>query len=63
MIAWGRMIMNAMNGFRGSKETGLVRMFRVEYAKEYQHLQRLGCEINDSFVKQFLSDRKNSQTT
>lgn len=60
MIAWGRMILNAMNGFRPAKETGLVRMFRVEYANEFHHLEKMGCEINDSFVKQFLSDRKYS---
>jgi len=60
MIAWGRMFMAAMSGFSSTKETGLTRMFRIEYGKEYEHLTKMGCEINDSFVKQFLADRKYS---
>lgn len=60
MTAWGRMILSAINGFSSTKETGLTRMFRIEYGKEYEHLTRMGCEINDSFVKQFLADRKYS---
>lgn len=63
MNAWGRIIMSAMNGFRKPDDTGLVRMFRIEYANEYRHMEKMGCEINDSFVKQFLLDRKQSQTT
>ena len=63
MIAWGRMILSAMNGFNTSNDSGLVRMFRIEYAKEYHLIKKMGCEINDSFVKQFLADRKQSQTT
>jgi hypothetical protein len=60
MIAWGRAFIAAMNGFRSTSETSLTRMFRVEYNREYQHLKKFGCEINDSFVKQFLADRKQS---
>ena len=60
MNAWGRIISTAMNGFSQTEETSLTRMFRVEYSREYQHLKKLGCEINDRFVKQFLADRKNS---
>ena len=63
MNAWGRIIMSAMNGFNRKDDTGLVRMFRIEYANEYRHMEKMGCEINDSFVKQFLADRKKSQTT
>lgn len=62
MIAWGRMIMSAMNGFNRKDDSGLVRMFRIEYANEYHHMEKMGCEINDSFVKQFLADRKQSHT-
>ena len=62
MIAWGRMIMSAFNSFRRIDDTGLVRMFRVEYSNEYRLMEKMGCEINDSFVKQFLADRKKSQT-
>ena len=58
MIAWGKAIVGAMNGFKNESETGLVRMFRVEYANEYRHLKQMGYEINDSFVKSFLRTRK-----
>lgn len=60
MIAWGRVFLNCLNGFRDTKETGLTRMFRTEYSKEYNWMQKNGCEINDDFVKQFLADRKHS---
>ena len=60
MTAWGRMILMAISGFPSTKETGLTRMFRIEYGKEYEHLKNMGCEINDSFVKQFLADKKYS---
>lgn len=63
MIAWGRMIMSAMNGFSRKDDSGLVRMFRIEYSNEYRHMEKMGCEINDTFVKQFLADRKCSQLT
>jgi hypothetical protein len=63
MIAWGRMIMSAMNSFNRKDDSCLVRMFRIEYANEYRLMEKMGCEINDSFVKQFLLDRKQSQTT
>jgi len=58
MIAWGKAIVGAMNGFKNESETGLVRMFRVEYANEYRHLKQMGYEINDSTVKAFLRARK-----
>lgn len=60
MIAWGRAIIGAMNGFKDTKETGLTRMFRTEYSKEYQMMKRSGCEINDNFVRTFLDMRKHS---
>ena len=57
MIAWGRALISAMSGFHQPAETGLTRMFRTEYAKEYHWLKRNGCEINDKFVKDFLDVR------
>lgn len=60
MIAWGRAIMAAMNGFYQPKETGLTRMFRTEYGKEYMWMKKNGYEINDTFVKDFLAARKQS---
>lgn len=58
MIAWGRAVIGAMNGFKDESDTGLVRMFRVEYNKEYRMMKRLGYEINDSFVKNFLRNHR-----
>lgn len=60
MIAWGRMILSAMDSFNRKDDSSLVRMFRVEYANEYRHMEKMGCEINDSFVRQFLIDRKSA---
>jgi hypothetical protein len=60
MIAWGRMILSAMDSFNRDNDSSLVRMFRVEYANEYRHMEKMGCEINDSFVRQFLIDRKSA---
>ena len=58
MIAWGRAVIGAMNGFKNTEETGLTRMFRTEYSKEYQMMRKNGYEINDSFVRTFLDMRK-----
>lgn len=60
MIAWGRMLYNALSGFHSSPETGLVRMFRTEYAKDYHWLKKQGCDINDKFVRTFLEMRTKS---
>ena len=60
MIAWGRAIIGAMNGFPDSRESGLMRMFRTEYAKDYHWMKKNGCEINDNIVKNFLETRRKS---
>lgn len=60
MIAWGKAFIAALNGLASTKETGLTRMFRTEYGKEYYNLKKNGYEIDDDFVKQFLADRKQS---
>ena len=57
MIAWGNAIVQAMNGFNDTKETGLVRMFRTEYAREYYWLRRQGTTVNDQFVRKYLGLR------
>ena len=56
MIAWGRAFGSVLHNFNQG-ETPLVRMFRIEYANEYRHMKRNGCEINDRFVKDFISLR------
>lgn len=57
MIAWGRTVMSALNGFHNEAETCLVRMFRVEYAKEYRQMKQMGQPITDGFVRSFLDTR------
>ena len=57
MIAWGKAIVHAMNGFQDTKETGLVRMFRTEYSKEYNWLRKQGMTVSDQFVRRFLDIR------
>lgn len=58
MTAWGRMFYSAMTGFNNESETGLVRMFRIEYAKEYRQLKRMGVQLNDVFVRQYIRNLK-----
>lgn len=61
MTAWIRLIGNAFSttfGENPDKETGLVRMFRIEYAKEYRNLRRLGVRVNDAFVRDYLESNR-----
>jgi hypothetical protein len=58
MTAWGRMFYNALSGFNCESESGLVRMFRVEYTKEYLQLKRMGVQLNDVFVRQYIRNLK-----
>ena len=60
MIAWGKALLGAMNGFGDTRETGLIRMFRTEYSKEYYWMKKNGFEVTDSFVRTFLDARKKS---
>jgi hypothetical protein len=57
MTAWGRAFINVFNGFQNDSETGLVRMFRIEYAKEYEQMVKTGQTVNEPFVKSFLNAR------
>ena len=58
MTAWGRMLYNAIKGFHTESDTGLVRMFRVEYAKEYSQLKKMGAQLDDAFVRQYIRNLK-----
>jgi hypothetical protein len=61
MTAWIKTIGNAFAttfGTSPDKETGLVRMFRIEYAKEYRNLRRLGVRVNDEFVRDYLENNR-----
>lgn len=58
MTAWGRMFYNAIMGLHNESESGLVRMFRVEYAKEYRQLKKMGVQLDDAFVRQFILSLK-----
>ena len=39
------------------RESGLVRMFEVEYNKEYRNLRKHGVEVNNDFVRSYLNVR------
>lgn len=56
MFAWGRRTETSFNGFING-ESGLVRMFRTEYAKEYRHMKKMGYEVDDAFVRTYLQSR------
>ena len=58
MTAWGKALFDTLNGFEEGRETGLVRMFRTEYNKEYHWMRKSGIPVTDKFVKTFLADRK-----
>ena len=53
----GRGIVDGLNClFVGSNnDTGLVRMFETEYSKEARFARRSGVQIDDNFVRSFLS--------
>jgi hypothetical protein len=61
MTAWIRLIGNAFaTSFEPTshKESGLVRMFRIEYEREYRNMRRLGVNINDAFVRDYLENNR-----
>jgi hypothetical protein len=48
----GRLLIN--NVCRGNEADGIVRMFEVEYAKDYRNARRAGVHIDRHFVEEFL---------
>lgn len=44
--------------FKRDRESGLVRMFRVEYYKEYMNAKRFGAKIDDAFIKTYIREHK-----
>jgi hypothetical protein len=53
----GKVLVN--NIFSSSKEhDGIIRMFEVEYAKEYRSARRAGVHIDRHFVEEFLKTVK-----
>jgi len=47
-----------VNGIRNSERDGIVRMFEVEYAKDYRAARRAGVHIDRHFVEEFLKSAK-----
>jgi hypothetical protein len=41
-----------------SDKDGIVRMFEVEYAKDYRNARRAGVHVDRQFVEQFLKTAK-----
>lgn len=58
MMAWGRSLATAMNLGKDIRETPLMRMFRIEYAKEYRQMKRLGYEMDDSTIRAFIDSNR-----
>ena len=52
----GRLLVN--NVCKGNEQDGIVRMFEVEYAKEYRSARRAGVHIDRHFVEEFLKTVK-----
>jgi hypothetical protein len=52
----GRLLVN--NVCKGNEQDGIVRMFEVEYAKEYRSARRAGVHIDRHFVEEFLKSVK-----
>jgi hypothetical protein len=52
----GRLLVN--NVCKGNEQDGIVRMFEVEYAKEYRNARRAGVHIDRHFVEEFLKTVK-----
>lgn len=45
------------SAFRGhDTDNGLVRMFRVEFPKEYANARRFGARVDEKFVKTYLTE-------
>ena len=63
MTAWGRMFYNALSGFNCESESGLVRMFRVEYTKEYLQLKRKHVSRQTDRQTDRPTDRPNDRQT
>jgi hypothetical protein len=52
----GRLLINGV--FRNGEHDGIVRMFEVEYAKEYRIARKAGVHIDRHFVEEFLKTTK-----
>ena len=60
MSAFVRALSNVFCFNNELDEGELTRMFRIEYANEYESLKQNGAVINDCTVKKFLQDLKTS---
>jgi hypothetical protein len=60
MMAWGRSLVAAFeNMFKAYEyETSLVKMFRIEYGREFEHMRKNGYTPNDASVRAYINDRK-----
>ncbi len=47
-----------INGIRNNEQDGIVRMFEVEYSKDYRAARRAGAHIDRHFVEEFLKSAK-----
>lgn len=54
MIAWGRIFVGGLVNLFASKETPYLRMFMIEYNKEYNHMLKNGYEVTEDVAKNFV---------
>jgi hypothetical protein len=43
---------------RKDNDSGLVRLFRTEFSREYNYAMKHGVDINDQYVKTYLSENQ-----
>ncbi len=54
--AFGRFITSS---FAREPDDGLVKLFRVEYNREYRNAKHFGARVDEKFVKTFLKENSN----
>lgn len=54
----GKVLINSISVPRSHRDDGLVRMFEVEYSKEYRTAVRSGINVDPHYVREFLKSAK-----
>jgi hypothetical protein len=57
MDSIGRHITDQLGSLFQSESMGLVRLFEVEYHKDYRHALKSGATVTDDYVRMFLKSR------
>ena len=54
----GRVLISTISTPRNHSDNGLVRMFEVEYSKEYRNAVRSGINVDPHYVREFLKSAR-----